>query len=65
MNDETDIEPLPEFELVWHEPRKQPIHQHFGSLEAAQRKIVDIRMLFREYTLYQNGEAIDWGFSER
>lgn len=66
MNTEEDeVEPLPEFELVWHEPRKPEVHQHFGSREEANRKIVDIRMLFREYTLYQNGVAIDWGFSER
>lgn len=60
-----DIEPLPEFELVWHEPRKPEIHQHFSTRERAQQRILEIRKLFREYTLYQNGTAIDWGFSER
>lgn len=59
MNDE------PEFELVWNKPREPDVHEHFDTWARAQIRISEIRHIFREYTLYRNGEAIDWGYSER
>lgn len=59
MNDE------PEFELIWHAPLKPERSEWYPTRESANRRIVDIRLIFREYTLLQLGEAIDWGYSER
>ena len=62
----TSLDPIPPFELIWCELGNGPeIHQLFATRAAADNRILEIRFIAREWVLFQDEKAIDWGISER